>query len=57
MALVGDAALAAGLARFEAAGATDLLANLVDVEEGSAARTFEWLASWRAERPGVPPAG
>jgi F420-dependent oxidoreductase-like protein len=53
LALVGDeAALDAGLARFEAAGATDLVVNLIDVEPGCAERTLAFLASRLAARRG-----
>ena len=49
VAMVGDeATLDAGLARLEAAGATDFVANLIDADAGCAARTFAYLASRRA---------
>lgn len=46
VALIGDEkSLDAQLARLEAAGATDLLAQLVSTGPGTAARTLEYLAS------------
>ncbi len=46
--LVGDeAALRAQVARLRDAGVTDFDAIVTPVEEGSEARTFEFLASWR----------
>jgi F420-dependent oxidoreductase-like protein len=46
VAIVGDErALEAGLARLEDAGVTDLCAAAFEVEQGTAARTAEWLAS------------
>ncbi len=46
VALVGDeAALDAGLARLESAGATDYVAQLLSAGPGTAERTFDYLAS------------
>ena len=49
LALIGDEAeLRAGLARIEAAGATDFNAAIVDTDAGAFDRTFEFIASLRS---------
>jgi hypothetical protein len=51
-AIVGDErALAAGLDRLERIGATDLDANILDLEEGCRERTLDFLASRLGTRP------
>lgn len=49
VALLGnEAALDAGLRRLHDAGASDFVASIISDDAGSANRTVEWLAAWRA---------